>query len=190
MNSLSKQENKTLRFILLICTIAPWLIIAIIYISNFFIDKSGLSLYVPFNTSITSDYKKEISVKNMLIEYSFENFPRGIGVEAKIMNSDRKLCLAVGGDENTYIGLYDFNDDGELDIYSFSISKWPTSGVWIKVDNNYVYYKFYDNFNYIIIKMIAYLNINFLLLLPIALIISTLSLIFLFYINKLINNRQ
>ena len=55
------QTNKILRPILSICIIAPWLIIIMVYVSNFFIDKSGLTLYVPFNTSMTSDYKKEIT---------------------------------------------------------------------------------------------------------------------------------
>ena len=63
------QTNKILRPILSICIIAPWLIIIMVYVSNFFIDKSGLTLYVPFNTSMTSDYKKEITIKNILIEY-------------------------------------------------------------------------------------------------------------------------
>ena len=63
------QTNKILRPILSICIIAPWLIIIMVYVSNFFIDKSGLTLYVPFNTSMTSDCKKEITIKNILIEY-------------------------------------------------------------------------------------------------------------------------
>ena len=184
------QTNKILRPILSICIIAPWLIIIMVYVSNSFIDKSGLTLYVPFNTSMTSDYKKEITIKNILIEYSFEHFPRGIGVEARIMNAERKLFLTVGGDENTYIGLYDFNNDGELDVYSFSSSKWPISGVWINADDNYIYHKFYDNFKYRIIKIIAYFNIYFLLLLPVVFVLSILSLTFLLRINKLMRNSQ
>jgi hypothetical protein len=158
----------------------PWILAILVLMSNFVIDESRLSLFSAFHTSITNPYKKYYYISNQErnVEYSFEQCQYTDGsITVSVFDNRNKELLSIGGKTGTYIGLYDFNKDGLLDIYLFSTSIWPQKGVWLATDDGYKYFASTDTFEFHAVKFFAYANIYFLVLLATSFIWNVLILI-------------
>lgn len=153
--------NKKITTIVIILMI-PWGITILTFISNFYINKSKLSLQSVLNTSATKSYNKYYHVYNQerKVEYKFEQWHNGTSITLYVYDKQNNELLQVGGNIDTYIGLYDFNHDGFLDVYLFSTSIWPKKGIWLATTNGYRYINQNEKYRHLsIIKFFAYANI-------------------------------
>lgn len=140
----------------------PWIVVAITLVSNFIFNKSNFSLRSVINTSATNSYKKNYYIRNQErnAEYIVEQWHNGTSITLSIYDKNKNELLQIGGNLDTYIGLYDFNNDGLLDVYLFSVSKWPQQGIWLATTNGYKYIN--SNLRCValyIIKFFSYANI-------------------------------
>jgi hypothetical protein len=173
------KKSKTIGIILFIISI---ILILFISFTGYFLDDFHLNPFLGLNLAVSVPFRKEINLNNekfgfSKIIYNISDEGNSTGISVDIFSND-KLLLTVGGDENTFIGFKDINNDGYKDILVKSLSHWSKQGLWVFKNDSFVKSKLNIKSKFIIYLATILLYSKLLLILIVIIILIGLSCYF------------